>query len=126
MTDSISAETPSFVESLIGSLINSLKGDEDPLAGSIMLEETSPIADVVESAALQFDDMVPLKGLLGLALMGGIKPIASQGIKAYLPKVVKEAQKRIVPAIVKAPTAEAVTTTWTPEVLEILKQLNGK
>jgi len=55
--------------------------------------------DALESPSFQLDDLALGKGLLGLALMSGIKPIASQSIKAYLPKVVTNARKKIVESV---------------------------
>lgn len=117
MADSIDYPS-SFIDNLIGRLVYALNGEPDRLDGSIMLEESEEPADMVEESFLQPDDAMPFKaigkGLLGLALMSSIKPIAKTGGKAYLPKFVKEAQKRIVPAITKTPGTEAVVVDISP------------
>ena len=94
------------------------------LTGSVMLKpEAPPIQDSIESSLLQLDDAIPWglagKGLLGLGLMAGIKPITREAklVNYLLPEIVQQAQKRVV-----EPVSEAAVTKFSPEVLELYKQ----
>lgn len=79
----------------------------DPeIENSIMFE---PVPDMttgaMEEAFIQPDDIVPLgaigKGLLGLALMAGIKPVGKAAAN-YLPEAARLAQSRVVEPVVAA------------------------
>lgn len=102
----------------------------DILSGSIMELAPTVQPDVIEESFFQPDDILPwnaLKGLLGLALAGTIKPVsrsALAAIDAYAPKAVQAAKARAIEpvfesAALRALGDDAVTFTKSPE-LQIL------
>ena len=113
------------------------------LADSIMMQPRNEFdftSGVAADPMFQVSDFVPygtIAKMLALSpLLGTIKPV-TRGIGAYLPDVVKQAQKRVVEPVVKA-SDDAATMLWskavkpdpltlTPEEeLELIRILSSK
>ena len=102
------------------------------MSGSVMDLPTEDYSGTVEPSFFQLDDlagMLPMKGLLGLAALGGIKPMGgamASLFKDLAPKAVKDAEKRIVEAIPVKANTDAVVTDFSQEVMDFIAKLQSE